>query len=617
MAPRCRAAQTRALRALLAPPPTPQASDDEALHGATQRAPASQSDAGAVPAVAPGVHIFLYGAPATGKSLTLHAAVQEARDELLAIAPGRSGEAAPPPPPLLPALIHVDCLECCTDERLFSNVVQQLTALAPDDRRVGPDADGERHTAPTRHGGSDCDSAPAAAPRRRIAACDAFVVAARTELRRLARAAARPPRATGDTGAPTLMLHFAGAERLRANASTAALVTLARLHELVADAPTECTPAGAHAAIRLGVVFESHVPPEHFLRDGRHHYAPEVVRLPAYSRSEAHELLCCPEGEPQRRAWRAFVDAATTARNGAAAGAAAIGAPDDENDDAAQQHRRDTFAHVFRGFVRILLDVLYRATNDLSELAHWCDTLFPLYLAPVREGRVTPSARQQHGAGAMYQACLPHFKSALESVYVREEAPEAPASATADATGATRDTGGAAVLALQGAMQVLALAAYVAARLPPRDDLHLLQPSSPDAIRTRKRARGRRGAARAGAAVQKQQRGGAALRAFGVERLLGIAGAVQRHRRERLPAELAGACDTVARLPSTPPMLTHVASLLSLSLLARAPGGSAGPLAEPRFRCNVSAPLAHALARRLGVDLAAFVPASAPGSAGQ
>jgi hypothetical protein len=137
----------------------------------------------------------------------------------------------------------------------------------------------------------------------------------------------------------------------------------------------------------------------------------------------------------------------------------------------------------------------------------------------------------------------------------------------------------------------LLVAAYLAAANPPATDLHYFS-----AVDVRRRGRARR------AARGKRRRTGAvAAAALPLNRIIAIFDAIQDVGND-VHRGGDGAAEPTAMSSGA---FVHLASLVSLSLLARDAGGDA--LAEPKFRCNLPLDVAHAVAASVGVDLSAYL----------
>lgn len=135
----------------------------------------------------------------------------------------------------------------------------------------------------------------------------------------------------------------------------------------------------------------------------------------------------------------------------------------------------DVPEELFRRFVDLLWDVFHGPCRDISELRHLVALLLPVYLAPIREGRLT--AEQP---AALYKHILPVLKTHLSRLFLRTTSSaewlrlHQPATTTTQQTtqGAhsLQDASVCHTLELPFHAKYLLLAAFLASANPPRCD---------------------------------------------------------------------------------------------------------------------------------------------------
>ncbi|KAK4534931.1 hypothetical protein CDCA_CDCA03G0956 [Cyanidium caldarium] len=347
-----------------------------------------------------------------------------------------------------------------------------------------------------------------------------------------------------------LTLHLVHAHKLRSYLPRTVLTSLLQLtdawrHTAVTAAATSALP------VALQVVFEAVVPPEHLVDPHEWPCEPELVlHFSAYSPEALQTLL-------MERLSADLRDAPPAAESTLRA-----------------------------AFVQVLLDVLGSVTQDLRELAYWSDTLFPHYLAPCRQGRVTAAQ-----TGRMYAACLPHLKRAVHCVYAANttdsggegDALSSPQSAVWSSDGRRgAEADSATTPGLSQNASVLLLASFLAARISPRDDYRVFGPGE------RRRGKASR--------THRVHDGNGRRYAFPLERLLSIARILHR----RLTAD-GGMDMQQGSGGAAVPWLSEVAALARGAFLS-APS-TADALTEVRLTSQVTDTQAQCLATALRVDL--------------
>ena len=355
---------------------------------------------------------------------------------------------------------------------------------------------------------------------------------------------------TSATQFDALTLHLVHAHKLRSYVSRAALTSLLRLtdawrHTAVTAAATSALP------VALQVVFEAAVPPEHLVDPHEWPCEPELVlHFSAYAPEALQALL-------MERLSADVRDAPPAAESALRA-----------------------------AFVQVLLDVLGSVTQDLRELAYWSDTLFPHYLAPYRQGRVTAAQ-----TGRMYAACMPHLKRAVHCVYAANttddggegDALSSPRSVVLPSDGRRGAEADAATTpGLSQNASVLLLASFLAARISPKDDYRVFGPGE------RRRGRASR--------THRVHDGNGRRYAFPLERLLSIA----RVLHKRLTADGSREMQQGSGGAAVP-WLSEVAAFVRGAFLSTP--STADALTQVRLTSQVTDTQAQCLATALKVDL--------------
>jgi origin recognition complex subunit 5 len=233
-------------------------------------------------------------------------------------------------------------------------------------------------------------------------------------------------------------------------------------------------------------------------------------------------------------------------------------------------------AEMHRQFCATLFDVFHGPCRDLNELRHLAALFFPLYRAPVEEGKVQPG-----NVAALYKNIAPHFKRQLSRLYLRE-------TSTAEWRSAAQSGDGAVVpqnvsIELPFMSKHLVVAAYLASFNPASSDVRVFAKRQSKADGRRAKAAGRR--------AQKSDRPAQALagpKSFPLERLLAILFSLME-----------------AQIPASAEVYSQISSLVTLGLLSLSSG--ADNLDAPRYKSLMTFNEVAKLASTLDIELGRYL----------
>eukprot|EP00038_Savillea_parva_P012042 m.201820 g.201820 ORF g.201820 m.201820 type:complete len:442 (-) comp21553_c0_seq1:17-1342(-) len=232
---------------------------------------------------------------------------------------------------------------------------------------------------------------------------------------------------------------------------------------------------------------------------------------------------------------------------------------------------QQSVADMHHQFCSLLFDVFHGPCRDLNELRHLTALLFPLYRAPVDEGRLSAG-----NASALYKNIAPHFKQQLSRLYLRQTS-TAEWSAVAQDAGQISDT---AQIELPFMSKHLVVAAYLASYNPASTDVRMF-------AKRQTRSGGQR-ASKKSRHVDKTPQFLVGPKPFPLERLLAILFSLME-----------------ARIPASAEVYSQLSSLVTLGLLSLSSGGD--NLDAPRYKSMMTYTEVSKIAATLEIDLRGYL----------
>ncbi|KAH6591213.1 hypothetical protein BASA61_005008 [Batrachochytrium salamandrivorans] len=232
---------------------------------------------------------------------------------------------------------------------------------------------------------------------------------------------------------------------------------------------------------------------------------------------------------------------------------------------------------VYLAFSDTIYDVFSSSCRQLTELRHILALLFPKYIDPVIQGKVT---RKQ--VSKLFGLAQPHIKEALHSLYLRDISSD---EWQRQSTGAKPPTSVGTAIAksydLPYYTKFLVIASYLASFNPPRLDSRFFS----KARESKGKRVGKKGSVHNGSKLRQQLLG---PKAFNVERMLAIFYSI-----------LAENVDTGFNAH------TQIATLSSLRLLVRVT--SMDKIDAARYKCTASYELVSSIGQSVRFDLSQYL----------
>ncbi|KAG0050192.1 Origin recognition complex subunit 5 [Gryganskiella cystojenkinii] len=250
-------------------------------------------------------------------------------------------------------------------------------------------------------------------------------------------------------------------------------------------------------------------------------------------------------------------------------------------------------AELFMRFVDLVYDVFQRNCKDLNEIRHLVALLFPLYVKPVKEGKI-----QRHEGLKLHRHIQAYFVEAMDKIYLREissmewsdrtmQAAAGQSRADPNDPSSTRIVIGApgSERAMMTATSFILIASFLASYNPPRLDMRYFAKVSNQGGKMTKRqkvaAAKKHGHDNLGSKLRQQLLG---PKTFPIERMLAIFYSILNEEAEE-----------------TVHVHTQIASLVSLRLLQRVT--PMDKLDSIKCKCNVSYETIKALAKSTKFDI--------------
>eukprot|EP00164_Ancoracysta_twista_P015306 GFYU01025253.1.p1 GENE.GFYU01025253.1~~GFYU01025253.1.p1 ORF type:complete len:468 (-),score=87.60 GFYU01025253.1:58-1311(-) len=225
---------------------------------------------------------------------------------------------------------------------------------------------------------------------------------------------------------------------------------------------------------------------------------------------------------------------------------------------------------LYQNFISLLLNVFYQSCRDLGELRRLVCMLYPLFVGPVLEGKVSETE-----SGKLFKHINPHMKTLLHNLYVRDV--DVTSGHTGDPDVDVQDN----ELELPTNIKYLLIASYLASHNPAGSDVRYF--TNDNSRRVRKRRKGSDG----GSLAADAKLGG---NPFPSERLFSIYRSIH-------PAKPTLSVDLFAQL----------STLVNLNLIAQSSATADRLSSTVKLKCNVSYDLVKSLAHAVDIQLSQYL----------
>lgn len=169
---------------------------------------------------------------------------------------------------------------------------------------------------------------------------------------------------------------------------------------------------------------------------------------------------------------------------------------------------------LYTGFLEVIYSIFCHNCKDINELRYFASLLFPVYIQPLKDGKVLPSEKAK-----LFKHAQPYFSEATEKLYLREISSAEWSRETKDLDGARHMSGRSADVELPYYTRFLLIAAYLASYNPPRFDVRYFAKTTNEHNKKKRGGGARKTVDKTGGKMRQQLLG---PKAFPVERMLAI-----------------------------------------------------------------------------------------------